>query len=150
MPVCRLCLFQGLQKTARPPAELSKGSAGIPIHAPIDKESAMATKYLSSYYTYKVFPQISILQAPVVDPQAALEKQVQGHLARGHQFFFRDEFQNALNEYQTAYSLLHKFLHPYFPVNVTALASAVLRPLQLTDAMVTAAAQVAKYRAVAA
>lgn len=110
----------------------------------------MATKYLSSYYTYKVFPQISILQAPVVDPQAALEKQVQGHLARGHQFFFRDEFQNALNEYRTAYSLLHKFLHPYFPVNVTALASAVLRPLQLTDAMVTAAAQVAKYRAVAA
>jgi hypothetical protein len=79
-------------------------------------------------------------------PKLALEKQVQGHLANGHRYFFQDEFQNALNEYQTAYSLLHKFLHPYFPVDVTVITTSVLKQMQLTDMMVGAAAQVAKYR----
>jgi tetratricopeptide (TPR) repeat protein len=108
----------------------------------------MATKYLSNYYSYKVVPQVFGFQVTEVDPKLALEKQVQGHLANGHHYFFQDEFQNALSEYQTAYSLLHKFLHPYFPVDVTAIATSVLKQMQLTDVMVTAAAQVAKYRSV--
>lgn len=49
----------------------------------------MVAKYLSSYYTYKILPQISIFRAPMIDRQAALEKQVQGHPSRGHQYFFR-------------------------------------------------------------
>lgn len=110
----------------------------------------MATKYLSNYYSYKVVPQVFGFQVAAVDPKIALEKQVQGHFVNGHRYFFRDEFQNALNEYQTAYSLLHKFLHPYFPVNVTAIATSVLKSMQLTDVMVTAAAQVAKYRSAVA
>ena len=110
----------------------------------------MATKYLSNYYSYKVVPQVFGFQVAEVDPKLALEKQVQGHLANGHRYFFQDEFQNALSEYQTAYSLLHKFLHPYFPVNVTTIATSVLQQMQLTDVMVTAAAQVAKYRSAVA
>ncbi len=90
----------------------------------------MATKYLSNYYSYKVVPQVFGFQVTEVDPKLALEKQVQGHLANGHHYFFQDEFQNALNEYQTAYSLLHKFLHPYFPVEVTAIATSVLKQMQ--------------------
>ena len=106
----------------------------------------MAAKYLSNYYSYKFVPQVLKFGVIEVDPKAALEKQVQEHLASGHRYFFQDEFQNALNEYQTAYALLHKFLHPQFPVDVTAIATAVLKPLQLTEAMVAATAQVAKYR----
>lgn len=108
----------------------------------------MATKYLSNYYSYKVIPQVFGFQVTEVDPKLALEKQVQGHLANGHHYFFQDEFQNALSEYQTAYALLHKFLHPYFPVDVTAITTSVLKQMQLTDMMVTATAQVAKYRSV--
>ena len=89
----------------------------------------MATKYLSNYYSYKVVPQVFGLQVTEVDLELALEKQVQGHLANGHRYFFQDEFQNALSEYQTAYSLLHKFLHPYFPVDVTAITTSVLKPM---------------------
>ena len=110
----------------------------------------MAAKYLSNYYSYKFVPQVLKFGVIEVDPKAALEKQVQEHLASGHRYFFQDEFQNALTEYQTAYSLLHKFLHPQFPVGVTAIATAVLKPLQLTEAMIAATAQVAKYRARAA
>ncbi len=110
----------------------------------------MATKYLSNYYSYKVVPQVLGFQVTEVDPKLALEKQVQGHLANGHRYFFQDEFQNALSEYQTAYSLLHKFLHPYFPVDVTAIATSVLKQMQLTDVMVSAAAQVARYRSAVA
>jgi hypothetical protein len=107
----------------------------------------MVTKFLSNYYSYKVVPKALGVLTFEIDANAALERQVQAHLARGHQSFFQDEFQTALKEYQTAYSLLHKFLHPSFPAEVSVFAPSLLRDLEVTDLLMAATAQVAKFRA---
>jgi len=107
----------------------------------------MATKFLGNYYSYKVLSKRPRVPAAEADPGAALERQVQARLESGHQAFFRDEFQAALQEYQTAYSLLHKFLHPSFPAEVSVFAPDLLRDLKATDLMMAATAQVAKFRA---
>lgn len=109
----------------------------------------MTTKHLNNFYSYKFIPQQLRVLPLVVDGGETLEKRVQAHLANGHRYFFRDEFHNALAEYQTAYSLLHKFLHPNFPAHVTTLVPSVLQGLELTELMIAAAAQVAKFRALA-
>jgi tetratricopeptide (TPR) repeat protein len=109
----------------------------------------MATKYLSNYYTYKVVPDAFLLTAPPVNPNAVLEKQVQGHLVKGHQYFFRGEFANARKEYQSAYAMLHQFLHPSFPADLAAINISVLKGMELTSLMLAATSQVAKYRFVA-
>ena len=106
----------------------------------------MPTKFFNNYYSYKVVPERLRILTFEVDPNAALEKQVQAHLSKGHQSFFESEFQTALREYQTAYALLHKFLHPSFPVEVSVFAPSLLRDLKFTDLMIKATGQVAKFR----
>lgn len=114
----------------------------------------MATKHLANFYSYKVSRTAVETLPDIVQPQFAgatptLESQVRDHMARGNELFFQDRYQDALEEYTTAYSLIHRFLHPSVPVLPGAGIATRLRGIRAFDSLLVAAAEVAKYRHVA-
>ncbi len=107
----------------------------------------MVAKHLSAFYSYRVIaPGFRVEERPTEDHAGALERQVQAHLSRGHELFFRGSHKEALAEYLTAYTLVYRFLHPEFPDRVVAQAPSVLRGIDVFDGLVAAAAEVARFR----
>ncbi len=110
----------------------------------------MPTKHLSDFYSYKFVPAAFRFEDRPPDPKtASLEQQVQAHLTRGHQEFFQGRYQPALQQYQTAYALLHRFLHPNFPDRVVELDPDIVRGLRLSDSLLAVSGEVARFRGVA-
>src|SRR6266568_5476386 len=107
----------------------------------------MAQKHLSLFYSYKFVPEKFRVSFPILEKfEEALEKQVQRRLAQGHQQFFQGRYPEALQEYQAAYTLAFKFLHPDFPDKVISLDPSLARGFKVFDALLAASGAVARYR----
>src|SRR5574341_961730 len=112
----------------------------------------MATKHLANFYSYKVSPSVvdnlnvMVKPGPAETQAATLESRVREHILRGNQQFFQDHFQEALDEYTAAYSLIHRFLHPSVPVFPGAIIAEKLRDSVAFDALLTASVEVSRYR----
>jgi len=107
----------------------------------------MAQKYLSSFYSYKSVPKVLTFESQVPDKQStALEREIQTHLASGHQHFFGGRYQLALNEYQAAYAKIYRFLHPDFPAGVVVHNPDIVRGIKVSDSLLSASAEVARFR----
>jgi tetratricopeptide (TPR) repeat protein len=105
------------------------------------------TKYLSTFYSYKFVPEAFRLKNQRSgDKPAALEQQIQAYLTRGHQEFFQGQYQNALQSYQNAYSLIYRFLHPDFPDRLVALNPEIVQNIRVSDSLLAASAEVIRFR----
>ena len=107
-----------------------------------------AIKYFSEFYTSKA--QLPVSYGPlVVDPNTALELQIQVHVLKGNQFFFAEKYASALGEYLAAWGLIPRLIDRFFPAEVTAIDPAVLLRLDLTKELLVASADIHMLRDVA-
>jgi len=111
----------------------------------------MATKYLSNLYSYKYIPERFVSKggsSPAESHGDALEGQIQTRLTQGHDHFFHGRYADALEAYQAAYALIHRFLHPDFPDRIVSIHPSMVQKLDIFDHVLAAAGETARFRKV--
>lgn len=105
----------------------------------------MTKKHLSNFFSIRVIPEK--FRSFVADSaNHSLETQVQAALSRGHARFFEGQYALALDAYREAYALIHRFVHPSFPILPGIHIMPELRGLDIMDALLAASVEVVRLR----
>jgi hypothetical protein len=107
-----------------------------------------AIKYLSEFYTTKAV--LPVNQGPrVASPSTPLEEQIQIHVLRGNDFYFKEKYTSALGEYLAAWGLIPKLIDKFFPFEVAMISPSAILALDLTKGLLSASAEIHALRSVA-
>jgi tetratricopeptide (TPR) repeat protein len=105
---------------------------------------AIAASQLSSFYSYRYFvPPSKGFGQPSKD---ATEQQVRAKVSEGDAAFALRKYAQALNAYLEAYGLLHRFLHPQFPVEAVLVNPNILSKVDIFKPLISVAIQTARFR----
>jgi tetratricopeptide (TPR) repeat protein len=105
---------------------------------------AIRAQQFSSFYSYRYF--VPPFKGPAQPSKDAIEQQVRSKVSQGDAAFAARKYTEALHAYLEAYGLLHRFLHPQFPIDAVVANPAILSKIDVFKPLISAAVQTARFR----